>query len=642
LSLHDDDDSKDEYLYKHESESKSESELHDNHLQSSSRYLVVKGAVGDGVTDDTAAIQKAINKASNNKKNAVVLLQKGTFLIKKTLTLKGGVTLRGQGYGSSPLAIQFDAGGTVIAYCGTSYAIRVNGHAAAIENLAVYDWKYPANSECERLKGAGGVIVSANKRLVESVTMRNVLIYYFMGGTALTLEATNAGGIGYASMENIRIRHAKVGIHLSADETSFVNSNAFHDGAISGGITDLGILATGPGACNDNQFHGMVIEPPSTSIAHVYVSGRKTNIILDRIRLEGTDMSSDKPLVIVEDDSYGNIMNGLLGHTFVQADLNRNPGITFASNKMVGITPTSSNLMWNAAFHGIDLDGQSIPGWSFIGSDFTLELPPTSEEPLLYPDHNIISLKKNGSAKLKLTPVGIPLSPIHSFCTFGIYAKANVPNSILAVMKSGSGNTLSSAHHTGSGQWEFIGMSSLFDKTTNHGALPYFLINEDVLVTAPTFSYGHGPAMPGTEFLSSSGARMSGVLTMNMVQFSPPGETDNNSWWVIPKEGNIFEISPFPAIEIFPCPTDTSYMYVDRINHSTANRFHVGSVITLLFPACGGCVACLAVRHSAYINLLGDVNFIPSHLASHTSLTLISSGPGTWTEISRNTNNMNE
>lgn len=55
----------------------------------------------------------------------------------------GGVKLQGQGYGSSPLALSFDAGGTVIAYCGDDFAIKVSGHAASIENLAIYDWKYP-------------------------------------------------------------------------------------------------------------------------------------------------------------------------------------------------------------------------------------------------------------------------------------------------------------------------------------------------------------------------------------------------------------------------------------------------------------------------------------------------------------------
>lgn len=276
------------------------------------RILRVKGAVGDGITDDTVAIQRALTKARKNRIDATVVLQKGTFLITSPLNIPAGVTLRGQGYGSSPLAIQFDAGGSVIAYCGNNYAIRIFGHSSKVENLAVYDWPYahPGGSECTA-KGKGGILIQANDRLVESISIRNVLIYWFMGGTALTLKSLNAGGIAFSSFENVRIRHAKIGVNLLAsDELSFCNSNKFIGGAITGGITDAGIMASGPGACNDNQFVGTAIEPPSTDIAHVYVTGEKTNVKLDKVRLEGTEMPQDRPMIIVDESSYGNIMNG--------------------------------------------------------------------------------------------------------------------------------------------------------------------------------------------------------------------------------------------------------------------------------------------------------------------------------------------
>ena len=105
-----------------------------------------------------------------------------------------------------------------------------------------------ADSECSNVKAEGGVILDADAKGIESVTMRNVLLYWFMGGTSLTLRARNGGGIAYGSFENLRIRHAKKGVHLIAtDSQSFVNSNTFHDGAISGGIDDVAVLAEGPG-----------------------------------------------------------------------------------------------------------------------------------------------------------------------------------------------------------------------------------------------------------------------------------------------------------------------------------------------------------------------------------------------------------
>lgn len=107
------------------------------------RYLAIKGLAGDGKTDDTAIIQKAINRAAQNLSRATVVLPRGTFLITKTLRVKAGVTLVGQGYGSSPLQIKFDASGSVLAYCGDGYAVKLAGHGASLEKLAVYDWNYP-------------------------------------------------------------------------------------------------------------------------------------------------------------------------------------------------------------------------------------------------------------------------------------------------------------------------------------------------------------------------------------------------------------------------------------------------------------------------------------------------------------------
>merc|ERR1712151_50104 len=162
-------------------------------------------------------------------------------------------------------------------------------------------------------------------------------------------------------------------------------------------------------------------------------------------------------------------------------------------------------------------------------------------------------------------------------------------------------------------------MSSLFDRT--NGPLPYFNIKEDVMVTAPIFSYGHGAAKPGAEFLSGSGARMSGLFSMNMVEVSPP---IGGGYWTIPREGNLFKILPYPETGTAPC--STSYETIYRINHSTADRFPVGSVITFLFPDCGDCIPCVAIGNGSYIKLLGETNFNPSPSVMHNSLTLVSTG----------------
>lgn len=185
-------------------------------------YAANYGVVGDAKTDDTAALQAAIDDAASNEgAGGTVILPKGTFYTTSSLIIPAGITVTGQGYGSSPLAIQFDAGGSVIAYCGTDYAVRIEGHSASLNNLAVYDWRYPVGSDCDNMKAKGGIILDADGKLIESVTMNNVFIYWFMGGTSLTLRSKNNGGIAFNNFQNVRIRHAMRGISLEAEDGSF-------------------------------------------------------------------------------------------------------------------------------------------------------------------------------------------------------------------------------------------------------------------------------------------------------------------------------------------------------------------------------------------------------------------------------------
>lgn len=189
---------------------------------SSFTYAADFGVAGDSFADDGPAIQSAIDSAGADASGGTVVLPRGVFLTRSPLVVPGGVTLRGQGYGSSPLAVQFDAGGSTIAYCGTGHAVKLVGHAAGLEDLAVYDWPYshgPHDGGCEEIQAAGGVLVKADGRLTESVTMSNVLVYFFLGGPALSLVATNNGGIAYGNFQNVRMRHAKTGVLLSADDT---------------------------------------------------------------------------------------------------------------------------------------------------------------------------------------------------------------------------------------------------------------------------------------------------------------------------------------------------------------------------------------------------------------------------------------
>ena len=96
---------------------------------------------------------------------------------------------------------------------------------------------------------------------------QNIFLYRFLAGTALKLLAAQAGAIAYAEFYSVRVRYAKVAIHLHAADdvgSSFVNSNRWFGGVISGSITDVAILIEGPGANNQNVFFGITVEPSQT------------------------------------------------------------------------------------------------------------------------------------------------------------------------------------------------------------------------------------------------------------------------------------------------------------------------------------------------------------------------------------------
>ena len=192
---------------------------------SSFTYASEFGVVGDSKANDGPALQAAIDSAATDASGGTVILPKGVFFFTEPLVIPGGVTLQGQGYGSSPLAIQFDAGGTTLAYCGTDYAVKINGSSSGMRDLAVYDWPYnhgDYDGGCPDIKAAGGVVVKGDGKLVESVALSNIFIYYFVGGDALSLIAINNGGVAYGYYENLRLRHAHTGIKLYAETGSFV------------------------------------------------------------------------------------------------------------------------------------------------------------------------------------------------------------------------------------------------------------------------------------------------------------------------------------------------------------------------------------------------------------------------------------
>ena len=94
------------------------------------------GAIGNGVANDTVAIQAAINYMDTTYSGGIVFVPAGNYYVPGGLTLKGGVELVGEGRGSTTIQAQ-TVDVTVITFDATSnYAALRNLFISGYQNAA--------------------------------------------------------------------------------------------------------------------------------------------------------------------------------------------------------------------------------------------------------------------------------------------------------------------------------------------------------------------------------------------------------------------------------------------------------------------------------------------------------------------------
>lgn len=236
--------------------------------------------------DNSVAFQKAIDSAAIT--GATIFVKPGYIKFEQTIVVKSGVTIMGSGRGST--SNQTPNNGTIFWYTGTAAAMQVTGSNVVLNNFTIYD---------KTGKATDGLVIKASSNLVESFSLTNVLIFGFVNGTALHFLAENHGGIAYSSFYDVRIRHAKIGISITPDGTSFINSNSFYHGVISGGAFDVCLKVEGG---NHNIFYGTIIEPYTSTYGHVWVE--KGQIIGEHIRIESVRQPKETPVVKLEKNSF--------------------------------------------------------------------------------------------------------------------------------------------------------------------------------------------------------------------------------------------------------------------------------------------------------------------------------------------------
>jgi hypothetical protein len=547
------------------------------------------GAVGDGMFDNTSIIQKAID--SVGIAGGKVCIPAGIYKTTGTLTLPAGVLMEGTGTGSTLTGTPYN--GSVIKYAGNGCLLIIKGSGSGVKELTLYD---------DNNSGAtGGVIIDADGTIIESCHFNNVLLSGFTGGTALTLHAHNNGGITYCTFNDLRIRHAKTGIHLVQDSGSFVNSNYFIHGAVSGGGFDYCLLVEGG---DNNNFNGLVMEPYKSLKGHLVVM--QGNITGNGIRIEGISQSPSTPVIEFKPGTYGSHLDGLYGGGLTIDGGNND--IQLLSGKGIGVTNPGSNLFMNAAFNGYS--NNLLPDWNLSGSGIISMLPPD-----LFPGKNVIQLTVPAGSLCVLKPEAGSLPAVmtdarYDHCNFGYFIKTDKAGIVTVTFNAPAGMATSS-FHPGDNSWHFTGMSATVDRS--QPISPCLRIDNSgsssditVYVTAPAFCFGNTTPVIESGAITSEGGIISGMLSTS-IRTVPAA-----SLLILPKDANVFII--------------TGWCTVTRINHLTADRFPKGTVITLLFDN-----ASVVLQVNPYLLLKG-----PFTSVANSSITIVSMGDGTWRELQRN------
>ena len=216
--------------------------------------------VGDGVTDDTAAIQSALDYAKDN--GGELFLPEGTYLISSTLYLNG-VTLRGN------VSNIFVSGKGTIIKCATK-----DFKAVAQGSTSVRDIQFNISNIIIEDALVGLELNYVINSKYENIYVKNSDIAYKLGDK-------NSVGSMFNEFNNLYTRGCRIGIE--SDSKEFFNNNVFNNGYIQGTDYAAKISVTGGYGAVNNTFNNVELRSP---LGRGLILHRSPNTILNNCYLE--------------------------------------------------------------------------------------------------------------------------------------------------------------------------------------------------------------------------------------------------------------------------------------------------------------------------------------------------------------------
>ena len=191
------------------------------------------GAMGNGVCDDTEAIQKAIDYANENGRT--VQLPKGTYLISKPIVLNG-CSLIGE------ISNIFQRTGTVIKCLTANFTAIKQGSTSAgdimfnLQDLIVMD-------------------ASVGFEIVYAINSKYERLYAVNCGTGFKLGDPAAVGSMFCEFNNLYTQGCTIGV--DSHSSQYFNNNRFNNGFIAGEEYAMKLAVTGGYGAIGNVFNNV-------------------------------------------------------------------------------------------------------------------------------------------------------------------------------------------------------------------------------------------------------------------------------------------------------------------------------------------------------------------------------------------------
>ena len=334
------------------------------------------GAVGDGITDETAALQAAFNAIGNaNSTASVVYLPAGTYKISGTLTMnyKMNVAVIGADPATTKIIWGGVSGGTMLQIDGTAYS-RFNRITWDGNNLA-------AIAVDQSWNGSTGYFDTGNEYaddifVKEGIGIRGGFLGHGFAETAVMRSKFSYNTVAGISLGNFNaldlwvwhsiFEYCKVGITNDNTTSSAGNFKVYNSIFRSSTVSDIVIGNTGEFSFRDNTSTNSQMFLKASSKNYPANITLQSNTIIDPVANIVIDVRDQGPLVLIDNviRSRSTATSPIVYHYTSTSSELVSIGNTFTVSN--AISSNSRNIVYdNAVVTRNNLSGlteQTLPG----------------------------------------------------------------------------------------------------------------------------------------------------------------------------------------------------------------------------------------------------------------------------------------